>query len=252
MLLAALILVAACANLGSLFAARAADRSRELTMRLALGAGRMRVLRQLFTESTVIALISGAIGLWGSVEMLRWLSTWRPFSAVPVQFPLKADANVYLMALLLSVGSGVLFGAASVKHVLRADPYEILKRGPIGTGERRMTSRDLLLVVQIAICALLVTSSLVAVRGLVRSLHGNFGFEPQHAVLVETDLEHGRLSRRGARGHAKRMRMIDAIRGAAWRCGGRTGGCAAAQWPDWRFGRLHRTDDRSEAGERCR
>ena len=209
MLLAALILVAACANLGSLFAARAAYRSREMAMRLALGAGRMRVLRQLFTESILIALIGGAIGLWGSVELLRWLSTWRPFSTVPVQAPLKADASVYLLALLLSVGSGLLFGAVPVKHVLRADPYEILKRGPGGTGERRMTSRDLLLVVQIAICALLVTSSLVAVRGLTRSLHGNFGFEPQHAVLVETDLN--MAGYRGEAVEAMQKRMIDAM-----------------------------------------
>jgi predicted permease len=209
MLLAALILVAACANLGSLFAARAGFRSREMAMRLALGAGRIRVLRQLLTESVVIALIGGAIGLWGSVELLRWLSTWRPFPAVPVQVPLKADANVYLMALLLSVGSGVLFGAVPVKHVLRADPYEILKRGPRGTGERRLTFRDLLLVVQIAICALLVTSSLVAVRGLMRSLHGDFGFEPQHAVLVETDLH--MAGYRGEAVTAMQKRMIDAI-----------------------------------------
>jgi predicted permease len=209
MLLAALILVAACANLGSLFAARAAYRSREMAMRLALGAGRMRVLRQLLTESTVIALIGGAIGLWGSVELLSGLSTWRPFSAVPVQAPLKADASVYLLALLLSVGSGLLFGVASVRHVLRADPYEILKRGPRGPVERRVTSRDLLVVVQIAICALLVTSSLVAVRGLMRSLHGTFGFEPQHAVLVETDLN--MAGYRGEAVEATQKRMVDAI-----------------------------------------
>jgi predicted permease len=209
MLLAALILVAACANLGSLFAARAADRSREMAMRLALGAGRVRVLRQLFTESTLIALIGGAIGLWGSVELLRWLSTWRPFSAVPVQAPLKADASVYLLALLVSVGSGLLFGAVPVKHVLRADPYEILKRGPGRPRERRITTRDLLLVVQIAICALLVTSSLVAVLGLMRSLHGDFGFEPQHAVLVETDLK--MAGYRGEAVEAMQKRMIDAM-----------------------------------------
>ncbi len=209
LLLAALILVAACANLASLFAARAADRSREMAMRLALGAGRMRMLRQLLTESTVIALMGGAVGLWGSVEMLRWLSTWRPFSAVPVQAPLQADASVYLMGLLLTVGSGVLVGAVSVTHVLRADPYEILKRGPSGAGERRMTSRDVLLVVQIAICALLVTSSLVAVRGLMRSLHGNFGFEPRHAVLVETDLK--MAGYRDETVEAMQTRMVDAM-----------------------------------------
>jgi predicted permease len=209
MLLAGLILLAACANLGSLFAARASDRSREVALRLALGAGRLRILRQLFTEAVLISLIGGAVGLWGSVALLRGLSVWQPLPTAPLQVPVHPDANVYAVALLLSLASGFLFGAVPVKQVLHTDPYQVIKSGSTGTVGRRMTVRDLLLVVQIAICAVLVTSSLVAVRGLVRSLHSNFGFAPQNALLVETALS---MAGYGAdRAPAMQKRMIDAL-----------------------------------------
>jgi predicted permease len=188
MLLAGLILLAACANLGSLFAARSADRSRELALRLALGASRLRILRQLFTEAILISLVGGAVGLWGSVVLLRQLGTWRPFPQFPFNLSLHPDANVYVVALLLSLASGFLFGAIPVRQVLHTDPYEIVKSGSLVRVGRRITARDLLLAVQIAICAVLVTSSFVAVRGLVRSLHSNFGFRPQNVMLVDTDL----------------------------------------------------------------
>ncbi|HMD39078.1 MAG TPA: ABC transporter permease [Candidatus Acidoferrum sp.] len=188
MLLAGLILLAACANLGTLFAARAADRSREFAVRLALGSGPLRILRQLLTEGVLISLIGGGVGLWGSVELLRAMSVWEPLPSAPLQIPVYADANVYIVALVLSLVSGFLFSAVPVRQVLRTDPYQVIKSGSTAAAGGRISVRDLLLVVQVAICAVLVTSSLVAVRGLVRSLHSNFGFVPQGALLVDTGL----------------------------------------------------------------
>src|SRR5271170_7798700 len=98
MLLAGLILLAACANLGSLFAARAADRSREVALRLALGASRGRIMRQLFTEALLISCAGGVLGIWGSVVLLRGLSAWQPFSKAPIHLAVDPDASVYGVA----------------------------------------------------------------------------------------------------------------------------------------------------------
>ena len=188
MLLAGLILLAACANLGSLFAAHTADRSREVALRLALGSSRNRILRQLLTEAGLISLAGGAAGLLASVVLLRQLSVWQPFSDAPLHVPVNPDARLYIVALLLAVLSASLFGIIPVRQVWRSNPYEVVKAGSSAQIGRRLTLRDALLVVQIAICAVLVTSSLVAVRGLVRSLHSSFGFEPREAMLVGTNL----------------------------------------------------------------
>ena len=188
MLLAGLILLAACANLGSLFAAHAADRSREVALRLALGSSRQRILRQLLTEAVVISLAGGALGLAGSVALLRKLAGWQPFPGAPIHLPISPDARLYVVALVLALVSGFLFGIVPVRQVLRTNPYEIVKAGPSGQFGRRLTVRDVLLVVQIAICAVLVTSSFVAVRGLERGLHSNFGFEPRNTMLAGTNL----------------------------------------------------------------
>jgi predicted permease len=188
MSLAGLILLAACANLGCLFAARAADRGREVALRLALGSTRTRILRQLLTEALLISLGGGAAGLVASVMLLHRLSVWQAFPQFPMNIPVRPDANVYLFALLLALVSGLLFGIVPVGQVFKSNPYEIVKAGSSARIGRRLTVRDLLLVLQIAICAVLVTSSMVALRGLARSLHANVGFEPQDTLLVNTDL----------------------------------------------------------------
>ncbi len=209
MLLALLILLAACANLGSLFAARAADRSREVALRLALGSSRKRILRQLFTEAALISLAGGALGFAAGDVLLRRLSTWEPVAGTPLHLPVAPDAKLYVFALALALFSGFLFGIVPVRQVLRANPYEIVKAGSSARMGSRLTVRDVLLVVQIAICAVLVTSSLVAVRGLVRSLHSNFGFDPRNTMMVDINLATAGYTSEQV--PAMQRRMIDAV-----------------------------------------
>jgi predicted permease len=210
MMLAGLILLAACANLGSLFAARTADRAKEVALRLALGSKRGLILRQLLTEAMVVSAAGGVIGLVGGVAILHVLSAWQPIPDVPINVPVNPDIRTYGVALLLALVSGLLFGMVPVRQVMRADPWQMIRTGMSATtGMKRFTMRDVLLVVQIAICAVLVTSSLVAVRGLVRSLHSSFGFQPQHVILVESDLRMAGY----AEEHIPQMqeRMLEAI-----------------------------------------
>lgn len=210
MLLAGLILLAACANLGSLFAARASDRAKDIAMRLALGSRRGLILRKLLLEAMLVSLAGGGIGLASGVVLLRVLSAWQPIPDVPISVPVNADARTYLVALGLALASGLLFGLVPIRQVMRSDPWQVIRTGMSGSsGTRRFSVRDVLLVTQIAICAVLVTSSLVAVRGLVRSLHSNFGFQPQGAMLIESDLHMaGYADERVAQ---IQQRMIDAV-----------------------------------------
>jgi predicted permease len=209
MLLAGLILLAACANLGSLFAARAADRSREVALRLALGSSRSRIIRQMLTEAVLISLAGGTLGLAGSVALLQRLSGWQPFPRWPIYIAVDPDVKVCVVALLLAIVSGLLFGIVPARRVMRANPYTVVKAGSTATPGRRMTLRDLLLVVQISICAVLVTSSMVAVRGLIHSLRSNFGFEPHNVTLAMTDLNMAGYTAQTA--PVMQKRMIDSM-----------------------------------------
>ena len=192
MLLAGLILLAACANLGSLFAARAADRSREIAIRMALGSRRTFILRQLLTEALVVSIAGGICGMAAAVGILRMLSAWRPIPNIPINVPVNPDAKTYVLALLLAILSGLLFGMVPVRQVLRSDPWQIIRSGTTNAGgSRRFTLRDVLLGLQIAICAVLVTSSLVAVRGLARSLAEQLRYSAQERDAGKYRSEYG-------------------------------------------------------------
>jgi predicted permease len=188
MLLAFLVLLAACANLASLFAARTADRGRELAIRLAIGGSRRHLLRQLLTESVTVSLIGGLAGTLFAAVLLRAISGWQPFANLPIRVTVEPDARVWGMALALSIGSGLFFGLLPMRQVWQTSPMEAIKGGASLLAFQRFTARDILLGLQIMLCTLLVTASLVAFQGMQRALHAPLGFEPQGVVLAETDL----------------------------------------------------------------
>lgn len=188
MILALLVLVAACANLAAIFAARAADRFRELAIRLAIGSSRGHVLRQLVTEAVLVSLFGGFLGTLLATAVLQFLSRWQPFADFPIHVTVIPGARVYLIAALLSLASGVLPGLVPARQLWRTDLVQAMKSMTASAGGRRLGLRDLLLGLQIALCALLLTSSLVALRGMQRSLRAPLGFDPHNAVLATTDM----------------------------------------------------------------
>src|SRR2546429_574862 len=127
-----------------------------------------------------------------ALPILNALTHWQPFPEFPVHVTVSPDPKVYSVALLLSVGSGVLWGLVPMRQIWTTDSAQVMKSGGAGTIVfRRFTLRDLLLGIQITLCTLLVTSSFVALRGMQRSLHAPLGFRPEGVLLAETDLHMG-------------------------------------------------------------
>jgi predicted permease len=206
--LALLVLLAACANLASLFAARAADRSRERALRIALGASRWRLVRQLLIEAMVLSMLGGAAGMATAGLLLVTLKRWS-LPGYDNDLVVVVDVRVYLAALILILVSGLLFGMMPARQVWQSSPLQAMKSGPVdATPRRRLTMRDLLLGAQIVICTLLVIASLVAVRGMVRLLHAPLGFQPEGATVAEMDLSEVE----GDVPLEKTKAMIDALR----------------------------------------
>jgi predicted permease len=206
--LALLVLLAACANLATLFAARAADRSRELALRVALGSSRLRIVRQLLTEAVLVSLMGGAAGLAGAKLLLGVLNRSQPFVGA---LTVSVDARVYLAGMALTLGSALLFGMVPAWHTSQSSPSQMIKNGPVDSLHmRRFALRDLLLGAQIAVCTLLVTASLVAVRSMVRALHVPLGFQPQGAMLADIDMS--QLGQAGDSAVEKKKAVIEAVR----------------------------------------
>jgi predicted permease len=189
MALALLVLAAACVNLAGIFAARSADRTRELAIRLSIGSTRGRLLRQVLTEAVLVSLAGGAAGTFFAATLLGVLTRWQPISQFPIHVTVTPYAPTYTIALLLSLASGILPGLLPARQIWRTDAMQAMKSGNADPSLlRRLTLRDALLGVQVMLCALLVTASLVSLRGMERSLHAPIGFNPKGVVVAMADM----------------------------------------------------------------
>jgi predicted permease len=189
MLLAGILLLAACANLGSLFAARTADRAREIAIRMAVGSSRWRVLRQVLVEALVISIFGGACACGLAWIALTALGNWHPPTEYPMRFVVQPQPSLVLIALLISVLAGVLFGVMPLRQIFKTDPNDAIKSGGSQSGAgRRWALRDVLLAAQIALCCITITAAFVSLRGLGKTLTLDLGFNPRNAVLTTFDL----------------------------------------------------------------
>jgi predicted permease len=216
-----LVLLLACANVANLLLARAAHRRREIAVRLALGAGRGRLVRQLLTESLVLALTAAAVGVAVMPAIVRVLAR----ETTPAMFSpesLGADIGVRALAFTAVVAllAAVIFGLTPALQTSRASHMSALKDGTAGGGHQRSRTRDMLLTLQVAFCLVLLVGAGLFTRSLVASLRADLGFRTEHLALAT--VEPGLARYDPVRASAfyveagDRLRALPGVKGVTW------------------------------------
>jgi len=184
-----LVLLIACTNLASLLLARANVRRREIAVRLALGAGRARLVRQLLTESLLLSLVAGALGVALAALALQLILAFQPPLPFSLALGLELDRRVLLFTLLLSVATGVSFGLLPALRASAASPIESLKtRGAEAKRRRWIGLRDALVVAQVAGSLVLLVGAGLFLKSLSRAQAIDPGFDPERALVFSLDL----------------------------------------------------------------
>ncbi len=208
MALAGMVLLIACVNIAGMLLARAADRRKEISIRLALGAPRWKLIRQLLTESLMLSIAGAAAGVLIALWLLGMLRAFRMPIDIPAATSLPFDLRVLLFTLALCFVTTFLFGLAPAVQAARVDLLPALKN-QMSARFRRVQFRDLLVGAQVALSLLLLVGTVLVVRSLQRAVTIDIGFNPHHAVTIMFDVA---LNGYGEdRGKAFERRLMDQL-----------------------------------------
>jgi predicted permease len=215
MVAVSLVLIIACANIANMLLARATTRSREIAIRLAIGAGRSRIVRQLTTES----LLLGVLGGWCGLLVARWatslLLAFQPPLPIAITLDLAPDWRVFAFATLTSVATGAAFGLVPAFRATRPDLVTALKTDVTTSSRGRWLSlRNLLVIGQVAVCFLLLVASALLLRSLAAARTIDVGFDPRGLAVATVDLSMHRYStERGRRFYESALESIARLPG---------------------------------------
>ncbi len=207
-----LVLLIACANVANLLLARAAARQRDIAVRLAIGAGRYRLVRQLLTESFALSFLGAAAGLlfalWGSRVLIRLLSA----TGRELEFDLSIDGHLLLFTLCVTTLTGLLFGLAPALRATRVSPNQTLKQGARGlvTGSSRMNLRNVLVMAQVALTLILLVGAGLFIATMSHLLHVDTGFDTHNVLIAKVDVLPAGVPKERRR--ALFAEMLDAVR----------------------------------------
>jgi predicted permease len=186
--LVALVLLIACVNLANLLLARATERGKEVAIRLSIGASRARIIRQLLTESVMLAVAGGLIGVALAQWIIDLILALKPPIGIPFTLELLLDWRVLIFSMIVSVITGVLFGLIPALQTTKPDLVPALKDVASQSGVRRSLLRNGLVVAQIAVSLVLLIAAGLTLRALQRLRGMNPGFNPENALMMNFDL----------------------------------------------------------------
>jgi hypothetical protein len=207
MSLVGVVLIIACANVASLLLGRARARSREIALRISLGATKVRLVRQMLSESLLLALMGAALGLWVGFAGISYLQSIPISTEPPITITLRMDMRVLLFSLGAAVMSAILFGLVPALRSLKTDLVPALKSATAGsTGSNRTIGRNILVVSQVALSMVLLVAAGMLLDGFRKLLVLDPGFRTDHRLMLNFDTSLVRYTPEQSRNFYKQLK----------------------------------------------